>query len=178
MENGQGGNQPGVANESVLDEQARNLRRALPSERELVRDNMKSKLTVLFLDPYFDRCFSGSKKKTNAILSFSFFLSFFVSHSGEPTRAVEPAGRDDYQPRDQQADGTRLQARPSPGRALAGRETDPAGILIREPVSMLDRMVCVLVDTAELKKKRRPPLRSTMSQEGQEGEPECVKMCK
>lgn len=43
MENGQGGNQPGVANESVLDEQARNLRRALPSERELVRDNMKSK---------------------------------------------------------------------------------------------------------------------------------------
>ncbi|KAG0345157.1 phosphatidylinositol kinase- protein kinase tor1 [Podila humilis] len=41
LENGQGGNQPGVANESVLDEQARNLRRALPSERELVRDNLK-----------------------------------------------------------------------------------------------------------------------------------------
>ncbi|ORZ10331.1 phosphatidylinositol kinase Tor2 [Lobosporangium transversale] len=40
MENGQGGNQ-NAANESVMDEQARNMRRALPSERELVRDNMK-----------------------------------------------------------------------------------------------------------------------------------------
>jgi FKBP12-rapamycin complex-associated protein len=43
MENGQGGGQSAAANESVMDEQSRNLRRALPSERELVRDNMKSK---------------------------------------------------------------------------------------------------------------------------------------
>lgn len=43
MENGQGGNQVNGGNEAAMDEQARNMRRALPSERELVRDNMKSK---------------------------------------------------------------------------------------------------------------------------------------
>ena len=43
MENGQGGGQNAAANESAMDEQSRNMRRALPSERELVRDNMKSK---------------------------------------------------------------------------------------------------------------------------------------
>ncbi|KAG0064947.1 phosphatidylinositol kinase- protein kinase tor1 [Linnemannia elongata] len=41
MENGQGGGQNAAANESAMDEQSRNMRRALPSERELVRDNMK-----------------------------------------------------------------------------------------------------------------------------------------
>ncbi|KAF9586443.1 phosphatidylinositol kinase- protein kinase tor1 [Lunasporangiospora selenospora] len=41
MGDGQGGNQSVNASESVMDEQARNMRRAHPSERELVRDNMK-----------------------------------------------------------------------------------------------------------------------------------------
>lgn len=40
LENGQGGNQVNGGNDAI-DEQARNMRRALPSERELVRDNMK-----------------------------------------------------------------------------------------------------------------------------------------
>ncbi|KAF9435486.1 phosphatidylinositol kinase- protein kinase tor1 [Entomortierella beljakovae] len=40
VENGQGGPQPTGAADSAMDE-ARNMRRALPSERELVRDNMK-----------------------------------------------------------------------------------------------------------------------------------------
>ncbi|KAG0044728.1 phosphatidylinositol kinase- protein kinase tor1 [Gryganskiella cystojenkinii] len=41
LENGPGGNQATNVNETAMDEQARNLRRALPSERELIRDNLK-----------------------------------------------------------------------------------------------------------------------------------------
>lgn len=76
-----------------------------------------------------------------------------VSNSGKPTRAAEPAGRDDYQPRDQQADWTRLQAGSALGCALAGRETDPAGVLVRELVSVLDWLVCVLVEQQQRRKE-------------------------
>ena len=60
MGDGQGGNQPNGTGESAMDEQARNMRRALPSERELVRDNIQSKI---FPPPA--SCFS-----TNAMLEY------------------------------------------------------------------------------------------------------------
>ena len=140
MENGQGGNQAANANESAMDEQARNLRRALPSERELIRDNLKSKWIVMIRIMFYFNARCRRYLDINSIV-----LVLALVRSGKPTRAAEPTCRDDYQPRYQQVDWQRFQARSTSGRAFAGRKVDFASNIIRKLVSMLDRMVCFLV---------------------------------
>lgn len=101
MENGQGGNQATNANESAMDEQARNLRRALPSERELIRDNMKSK-AFLFSFIVYPSLFALRLLLLLIRRQRVFVFSFF--YSGKPARAAESASSDHYQPCYQQVD--------------------------------------------------------------------------
>jgi FKBP12-rapamycin complex-associated protein len=68
MENGQGGQANG-GNESAMDEQARNMRRPLPSERELVRDNMKTENQPEQLN---QRAISIIKRVTNKLTGRDF----------------------------------------------------------------------------------------------------------
>ena len=78
MENGQGGNQATNVNETALDEQARNLRRALPSERELIRDTMKSMSAI----PFCVQTFISSR--IFLILTVSLlFLGYIVENQPE-----------------------------------------------------------------------------------------------